>query len=255
MRTAGALGISHHIHLRAEICSETLIDELAEFDANDRIGIVSLMDHTPGQRQFRDLSKFQDYVCGKNGLPREGFADYVDFLYGLHSAFGADHETAAVAAAHRFGATLASHDDTTCEQVQTSKRHGVTVAEFPTTTEAAAACRAGDIAVIMGAPNLVRGGSHSGNVAATDLAAAGLVDILSSDYVPGALLNGALILAELWDDLPRAIATVTDTPALSVGLTDRGTIAIGKRADLLRFNIVDGASVARGVWAAGRQVG
>ncbi len=255
VRAAGALGVSHHLHLRAEICSETLIDELAEFGPDDRIGIVSLMDHTPGQRQFRDVSKFEAYVCGKNGLPREGFADYVDYLTGLQSALGAPHEAAAVAAAHRYGATLASHDDTTPEQVRTSKGHGVAVAEFPTTAEAAAACRQTGIAVIMGAPNLVRGASHSGNVAAADLAAADLVDILSSDYVPAALLNGALILARLWDDLPRAIACVTRTPARAVGLTDRGTLSVGGRADVIRFARLDDAAVLRGVWAAGRQVG
>ena len=99
MRDSGALAISHHIHLRAEICSETLEEELAEFGPDDKVGIVSLMDHTPGQRQFRDVQKFEDYVCGKNGLPREDFGDYVTFLHGLQDRLGAKHEAAAVAAA------------------------------------------------------------------------------------------------------------------------------------------------------------
>lgn len=255
MRGAGALGVSHHIHLRAEICSETLLEELDEFGPADRVGIVSLMDHTPGQRQFRDVSKFEDYVCGKNGLPRDGFVDYVDYLYELQATLGPGHEAGAVAAAQRCGAVLASHDDTTAEQVATSRDHGVRIAEFPTTREAASACRAADIGVIMGAPNLVRGGSHSGNVAAAELGADGLIDILSSDYVPAALLMGALALARIWDDLPRAIGTVTAAPARAVGLTDRGTIAPGLRADLVRFATVGGAPVIRGVWAGGRQVG
>ena len=254
MRNRGALKISHHIHLRAEICSETLEEELGEFGADDKVGIVSLMDHTPGQRQFRDVSKFETYVRGKHNMPAEGFAEYVAFLYGLQDRLGAKHEAAAVAAAARYGATLASHDDTTAEQVAASHAHGVAIAEFPTTVEAAAACRAVGIANIMGAPNLVRGGSHSGNVAAQELAQAGLLDILSSDYVPAALLQAAVQLADVWDDMARAIATVTATPARSVGLTDRGEIAVGKRADLIRFGLLEGAPLVQAVWSEGRRV-
>ncbi len=254
MRNRGALKISHHIHLRAEICSETLEEELSEFGADDKVGIVSLMDHTPGQRQFRDVSKFETYVRGKHNMPPEGFAEYVAFLYGLQDRLGAKHEAAAVAAAARYGATLASHDDTTADQVAASHAHGVAVAEFPTTVEAAQACREVGIANIMGAPNLVRGGSHSGNVAAQELAQAGLLDILSSDYVPAALLQAAVQLADVWDDMARAIATVTVTPARSVGLVDRGEIAAGKRADLIRFGLLEGAPLVQAVWSEGRRV-
>ena len=254
MRAAGALKISHHIHLRAEICSETLADELAEFDAADRVGIVSLMDHTPGQRQFRDLQKFEDYVCGKHNFDRDGFTEYVQFLYGLQHQFGAVHESAAVAAAKRYGATLASHDDTTADQVAASKKHGVTLAEFPTTVEAAEACHATGIATIMGAPNLVRGGSHSGNVAAHELASLDRLDILSSDYVPAALLMGAVRVAQQWDDWAKGIATVTANPAKYVQLPDRGVIEAGKRADIIRFSVLDDMPIVRSVWSEGRQV-
>ena len=164
------------------------------------------------------------------------------------------HEAAAVEAARRFGATLASHDDTTAAHVATSAAHGITVAEFPTTHEAAAACRAYGIAVIMGAPNLIRGGSHSGNVAAADLADSGLLDILSSDYVPAALLQGAVALGLRWGDMARGIATVTDAPARAAGLTDRGRLAPGLRADLLRFRLVAGMPVTRELWVQGRRV-
>ncbi|MGJ8546228.1 MAG: alpha-D-ribose 1-methylphosphonate 5-triphosphate diphosphatase [Sulfitobacter sp.] len=250
----GALKISHQLHLRAEICSETLVDELEEFTENDRVGIVSMMDHTPGQRQFRDLSKLEEYVRGKHGMDAAGFADHVAFLEGLQRRFGAAHETATIAAAARFGATLASHDDTTAEQVATSHGHGVTLAEFPTTTEAAHACRELGIATIMGAPNVVRGGSHSGNVAAMELARLDRLDILSSDYVPAGLLIGAMALAREWDDLPRALATVTHSPAQSVGLRDRGEIKIGKRADLIRFSEIGADVLLKQVWSQGAQV-
>jgi len=254
MRARDALKISHHIHLRAEICSETLIEELDEFGPDDKVGIVSLMDHTPGQRQFTDVSKFEDYICGKHGLSREGFEVYCDFLRGLQDKLGAKHEAATVAAAQRYGATLASHDDTTPDQVAASHAHGITLAEFPTTLDAARACHAHDIATIMGSPNLVRGGSHSGNVAAADLAADDRLDILSSDYVPASLLQGAVRLAGIWGDMPRAIRTVTAAPAHSVGLTDRGDLELGKRADLVRFSVLEDFPIVRDVWSQGRRV-
>ncbi|MBR2657543.1 MAG: alpha-D-ribose 1-methylphosphonate 5-triphosphate diphosphatase [Loktanella sp.] len=254
MRDAGALRISHHLHLRAEICSETLTEELAEFGTADRIGIISMMDHTPGQRQFSDVAKFEAYVRGKHNLSEADFTGYVDFLYGLQAQFGAAHEAATVAAANRLGAVLASHDDTTAGQVATSHAYGVRLAEFPTSMEAADACHANDIAVIMGAPNLIRGGSHSGNVAAVDLAKAGRLDILSSDYVPAALLLAAVRLGLIWDDLPRGIATVTSAPAKAAGLTDRGRLAIGQRADLVAFAVLDDIAMVQQSYSAGRRV-
>lgn len=254
VRANGSLRISHHIHLRAEICSETLAEELAEFVPADRIGIVSMMDHTPGQRQFSDLSKFETYIRGKYNFGDQEFRDYIDFLYGLQDRLGAAHEAATVAHAKRLGATLASHDDTTAAQVATSHAHGVTMAEFPTTVAAADACHAQGIATIMGAPNLIRGGSHSGNVAAAELAQIDRLDILSSDYVPAGLLMAAVQLGDLWGDVPRGMATVTERPAAAVGLTDRGTIAIGQRADLIRFALLDGTPVLQETWSAGRRV-
>ncbi len=255
LRARGALRISHYLHLRAEVCSETLIAELEKFGPQDRIGILSLMDHTPGQRQFRDLTQLRNYVCGKHGLSEEQFEQHVAEQRALSARLGAVHEQAAADAARRYGAVLASHDDTTAEQVAVSARHGAHFAEFPTTVEAAEACHAQDIKVMMGAPNLIRGGSHSGNVAAKDLAERGLLDILSSDYVPSALLSAALMLADIWDSLPRAIATVTANPAEAAGLTDRGRIIPGARADLIRVARIDDAGAVRGAWVQGRRIG
>ena len=255
LRESDALKISHFLHLRAEICSETLADEMAEFDREDRVGIVSLMDHTPGQRQFRDISKLEDYYKGKYGMSDAGFAAHVAHLRQLSQENGAKHEALAVAEAQRYGAVLASHDDTTIEQVEISVGHGVAMAEFPTTQEAAEASHAQGIAVIMGAPNLVRGGSHSGNVAASDLAETGTLDILSSDYVPSALLLSAFHLARVWDDLPRAVATVTRTPARAARLDARGVLKIGTRGDVLRVRQAGQTPLLRGVWSQGNKVG
>ncbi|WP_299727059.1 alpha-D-ribose 1-methylphosphonate 5-triphosphate diphosphatase [uncultured Tateyamaria sp.] len=254
LRSRNALKVSHFLHLRAEICSETLPEELAEFTAEDRVGIVSLMDHTPGQRQFRDLDKMKAYVMGKRQMSEAEFATHLANLLDLQQRLGAAHEAAAVREGKRLGAVLASHDDTTPDQVATSARHGVAMAEFPTTIEAAAACRTQNIAIIMGAPNLVRGGSHSGNVAAHDLAAQDLLDIVSSDYVPSALLLSAVQLGNVWGDLACGIATVTANPAQAVGLSDRGILEVGKRADVMRFAIDGDIAHARQVWSLGQQV-
>lgn len=254
IRARGVLRISHFLHLRAEVCSETLLAELDEFGPGDRVGIISLMDHTPGQRQFRDVAKLAQYVQGKYKLSDQGFADHVARLKALRARFGDAHEAAAVAVAHRLGAVLASHDDTTPDHVATSAGHGVGLAEFPTTLEAARACHDHGIMVMMGAPNLIRGGSHSGNVSAADLARAGHLDILSSDYVPSGLLAGAMILSRLWDDLPRAMATVSANPAQAAGLADRGRLAPEMRADLIRFAMLDDTPVLRETWVLGRRV-
>ena len=254
IRSKDMLKISHFLHLRAEVCSETLITELEEFGEADRVGILSLMDHTPGQRQFRDLSKLKAYVCGKHGLSEADFEEHVAKQVDTRNRLGDLHEAAAVETAHRLGAVLASHDDTTAEHVKTSAGHGIHLAEFPTTVEAAQACHDHDIAVMMGAPNIIRGGSHSGNVAAAELAQLGLLDIMSSDYVPSSLLTSAFILADIWQDLPRGISTVTSAPAKAAGLFDRGTLATGQRADLARVKRVNNSPVLRGVWSQGVQV-
>ncbi|WP_297341607.1 alpha-D-ribose 1-methylphosphonate 5-triphosphate diphosphatase [Pseudophaeobacter sp.] len=254
LRAADALKISHFLHLRAEVCSDTLVEELAEFGEADRVGLVSLMDHTPGQRQFRDISKLEAYVKGKHGFNDAEFAAHVAHLKALRDSHGDLHEVEAVKAARRFGAVLASHDDTTAEQVATSAKHGIHLAEFPTTVEAARACHSHGIKVMMGAPNLIRGSSHSGNVAARELADLELLDIISSDYVPAALLMSAVKLGEIWGDMARGVSTVTQAPADAVELSDRGRIEVGKRADLIRFKLIDNTPALRGTWARGQRV-
>lgn len=247
--------ISHFIHLRAEICSETMEAELAAFGDDHRVRLISLMDHTPGYRQFRDLSKLKEYEQGKYGISDAQFDAHVAKLTAIRDRYGAAHEAAAVRLAREMGAVMASHDDTTRAHVEESARLGIGLAEFPTTLEAAEACHQNGILTIMGGPNLIRGGSHSGNVAAETLAREGLLDIMSSDYIPSSLMLSAARLAAIWGDIPRAFATVTATPAAATGLTDRGRLAEGLRADLVRISALDATPRVRGVWCRGRQVG
>ena len=249
-----ALKVSHHIHLRAELCTETLVEELYEFSVNDRVRLVSLMDHTPGQRQFRDMSKHREYLMGKHGYNDAEVEAHWTKLRELQTLYLEKNRAATVAYATEVGAILASHDDTTLEDVLESDRLGITVAEFPTTLEAAEACRAKAQFIVMGAPNIVRGGSHSGNVAAQELARVGLLDILSSDYVPAALLNAAVSLGTLLEDMAAGIRTVTACPADAVGFDDRGRIAPEKRADLVRFAMHDGLPIIKSVWSRGQRI-
>ena len=249
-----ALKVSHHIHLRAELCTETLVEELYEFSVNDRVRLVSLMDHTPGQRQFRDMSKHREYLMGKHGYNDAEVEAHWTKLRELQTLYLEKNRAATVAYATEVGAILASHDDTTLDDVLESDRLGITVAEFPTTLEAAEACRAKAQFIVMGAPNIVRGGSHSGNVAAQELARGGLLDILSSDYVPAALLNAAVSLGTLLEDMAAGIRTVTACPADAVGFDDRGRIAPEKRADLVRFAMHEGLPIIKSVWSRGQRI-
>jgi alpha-D-ribose 1-methylphosphonate 5-triphosphate diphosphatase len=252
---AGVLRIDHLLHVRAEVCSHTVLEELDEFADEDMVRIVSIMDHTPGQRQFADESKYRQYYQGKHGMTDAELDAYVARTKALFAERGAAHEAGIVERARAMGAVLASHDDTHHDHVARSIEIGVDFAEFPTTLEAARAYHGAGIPVMMGAPNILRGGSHSGNVAAMELAEAGLLDILSSDYAPSALLMGAMRVARESGDLPGAVATVTRNPARAVHLDDRGEIAPGRRADLLTVTELDGLPIVTGVWSAGRKVG
>jgi len=255
LKGAGALRISHFLHLRAEICSETLLQEMDEFGPEDDVRIVSLMDHTPGQRQFRDIDKLRQYHEGKYGSAGFEFQGYIDFLTDLKTRVGAEHENGAVERARALGAALASHDDTEIGHVAISAAQGCGIAEFPTTLAAAQACRDAGIAVMMGGPNLLRGGSHSGNVAAHELLDAGLLDIFSSDYAPSSLLMAAIRMGREGGDMPAGIRTVTVAPARAAGLADRGVVAPGLRADLARVSTRYAAPAVRGLWVAGARAG
>jgi len=255
LHKVGALRIDHLLHIRAEICSHTVLEELDEFLDDDMVRIVSIMDHTPGQRQFADESKYREYYQGKHGMSDMEMDAFVAETKALFAERGAANETGIVARARAMGAVIASHDDTTEAHVARSVEIGVGFAEFPTTLVAARRYHEAGVPVMMGAPNILRGGSHSGNVAAMELAEAGVLDILSSDYAPSALLMGAMKLAAHTGDLPGAIRRVSRGPAEAVGLDDRGEIAIGTRADLVSLIGVDGLHIATGVWSAGRKVG
>lgn len=248
------LRVSHFIHLRAEICSETLIEELDEFSKEDRIGILSMMDHTPGQRQFRDISKMAEYLKGKYSMSKNEINEHFNLLYQLQEKNGKIHTHKILECSKYLNTVLASHDDTTLNDVLSSKKMGVKLAEFPTTLEAAKASNKNGLMVIMGAPNLLRGKSHSGNLSAIDLVEEKTLSILSSDYMPSSLLLGAIKLGIISEDMCYGIATVTSNPAKAMGLKDRGVLEIGKRADLLRFCLYKNKPILKQSWLRGSKI-
>jgi alpha-D-ribose 1-methylphosphonate 5-triphosphate diphosphatase len=256
-RRDGLFRCEHRTHLRCEVPSPDVVDTVEAFAARYPIGLISLMDHTPGQRQFRDLGKYLTYYGGKTGKSAEEIEAAIVSKQRDNGATVAINRPALVALAKRHKILLASHDDTTQDEVDLSAEDGVALAEFPTTLESAQACKARGITVMMGAPNLIRGGSHSGNVAAEQLAAENALDILSSDYVPGSLMMGAFELPRRVPgiSLAAAVRTVTQNPAEATGLDDRGEIRAGKRADLVRVRMNGDIPVVRRVWRGGERIG
>lgn len=252
----GLMRADHHLHLRCEAPAPDVVTSLQAFVAAHKVDLISLMDHTPGQRQFRDTDKWFIYYGGKSGRSKAEVEEVLHRRQTIGRAQAEANRPAIVALAQAHGIALASHDDTTLEDVAQSVAEGVAIAEFPTTIEAAEASRAAGLATVMGAPNVVRGGSHSGNVAATDLARAGALDILSSDYVPASLLVAAFQLQDIpaVGGLPGAIRLVSKNVADATGLTDRGEIAVGKRADFVQVRLAKDHPVVRHVWRGGERV-
>lgn len=244
----------HFIHLRCEISDESMEKMLLPHGSNPNLRLVSIMDHTPGQRQWSDLDKWQLYHRGKRWTAEEADAVVLE-RQSMQRQYAAKHRRLAVALAHEHGIPLASHDDTTENDVTVAAEEGIKISEFPTTLAAAEKAKTCKMSTIMGAPNAVCGGSHSGNISASALVENDLLDGLSSDYVPSSLLHAAFYLAEtLKKPLHYTVALITYNIAEMVGFTDRGELARGKRADMLQVAMVDDLPVLRKVWKNGAQI-
>ncbi|WP_439545732.1 alpha-D-ribose 1-methylphosphonate 5-triphosphate diphosphatase [Sandarakinorhabdus sp.] len=255
--TEGLLRAEHLLHLRCEVTNPELLALMAPHLHNPRLRLLSVMDHTPGQRQTVNMDRF------KLELERAGMsAEEMDTILASRtawrdSAVAPRNRAGVVAHARALGIALMSHDDENVGQVEESHDDGCVAAEFPVSLAAARRARELGLLNVMGGPNFVRGGSHSGNLSARDCAAAGLLDILSSDYVPLSMLRAAFQLTEApfgWSP-SAALATVTVNPAHIAGLADRGLIAAGQRADLVQVHRAgDGWPVPRAVWVKGARV-
>jgi alpha-D-ribose 1-methylphosphonate 5-triphosphate diphosphatase len=254
-RAEDLLKADHLLHLRCEVSTEHVVTDFAPHVGNPLVRLVSLMDHSPGQRQFTNVAKYREYNQGKYGLSDAEIDALIEKRIADRAKYGDIHRTALLRLCESGRVPLASHDDATTAHVEEAAKAGMVIAEFPTSLEAARTAKAYGLAIIAGAPNLVMGRSHSGNVSAAELAAEHLLDVLSSDYVPASALHGAFLLhcGHGWT-LPDALACVTATPAERVGLDDRGEVAPGRIADLVRVRLVGELPLVVAVWREGHRV-
>ncbi|MFG2884702.1 alpha-D-ribose 1-methylphosphonate 5-triphosphate diphosphatase [Streptomyces sp. NPDC048297] len=239
----------HRLDARDAEALKVLQDVLAALPDRGVAPLVSYEDHTPGQGQYRDLDSFRAMIRQSENLDEEGAERYVRERIaarapGLAQRARTLEQLGAWARSGRV--RLLAHDVESAEQVEEVRGAGAAVAEFPTTVEAARAARAAGMPVVAGAPNVLRGGSHSGNVAAEELVALDLVDNLSSDYMPTTLLAAALGLAGRGVlPLHRAVSLITSGAARTAGLDDRGALAPGLRADLIVLTLHGGQHTLR----------
>lgn len=246
----------HKLHLRCEVAHPDTWEIFSNNVGNEHVGLVSLMDHTPGQRQFEEMSHYRLYYRQKYGLTEQEMQTFEAKQIANAKLYSHKYRLDIAHYCREHHIVMASHDDATKNHVLESYDLGMKIAEFPTTVEAATHSTQKNLRVLMGAPNIVRGGSHSGNVAASTLAKEDLLHILSSDYYPGSLLQAAFMLTDeaIGFDLPKAIRCVSKNPAEAVNLTDRGEIAVGKKADLLQVSLHGQQPLIQSVWKTGKRV-
>jgi alpha-D-ribose 1-methylphosphonate 5-triphosphate diphosphatase len=250
---AGLLKAEHFLHLRCEVPAAdmlTLFDPVANHPC---LRMVSLMDHSPGVGQYANLDRYRD-MRRRGGLDDAYIEQRIVELQAQRRRLREPNRRELLARVAGRALALASHDDRTIEEIAENAADGIRISEFPVTMDAARAAKEAGMQVIAGAPNIVRGESHSGNVSAAELVSAGAVDALASDYVPSSMVEAAFRCARAGLGLPEAIGLISDRPARMVGLTDRGRVAPGLRADLVRIRLHDDLPVVRQVWRAGERV-
>ena len=237
-RDEGLMRVEHLLHLRCELSAPDILEVFHQYADDPLLKLVSVMDHTPGQRQWRDLKSYRRYSERNVRYSDAEFEAMIAQRKADQQAYAIPHRQVIVQASRARQLPLASHDDTLLSDVAMAVQEGVAISEFPTTVAAAQAARDAGMAIIMGGPNMVKGGSHSGNVSAAELAQLDLLDIFSSDYVPSSLLLATFMLGGLegWT-LAKAVRTVTRNPARAIGMSDRGELAVGQRADILRVRM------------------
>lgn len=235
--------VDHRIHVRFDITFDNAIEVLGRLLDDDQVDLVSLMDHTPGQGQYRNLQVHIKNKAAQHGISETEARQMIANAIAIRSRpaeilMGNIRAVSKTCADH--GVTLASHDDDTIDKVHLMSHMGARIAEFPVTMEAAQEAASLGMMNAMGAPNAMRGQSYSGNLSARDLHAEGLLHILAADYHPGAMLAAVRALAPTDPSgLAGAVRLASANPARALGLEDRGAIEPGKRADLFVTDSAD----------------
>ncbi len=232
---AGRFSTDHLLHLRCELGYEHLYEIIESYAEHPLLALISLMDHAPGQRQFVNIQKYKEYYTGKHGVPAAKMDEFIAMRLDNQHKHAVENRESLVKLSQKKSIALASHDDATADHVQEAISEGVVLAEFPTTLNAAREAHNNGLLVLMGAPNVVLGGSHSGNVSAIKLVELDLVDIISSDYVPRSLLQSAFIISQQANKpLYEVIKYITLNPAKAINLDKQiGSLEVGKKADFV----------------------
>ena len=254
LRGLGLFRADHFLHVRCELPAPNFRELFEESMASGPVQMVSLMDHTPGGGQYTNLAKFRS-ARKAEGLDEQAIDFMIREAQALRDQHAADNRRYVLDRVGHLPVSLASHDDVDADEIRRNAEDGIMISEFPVSMAAARTAVELGMQTVAGAPNVVRGGSHSGNVAVSDLVAEGCVTALASDYYPSALLESAFWLARHnLCSLPASVAMVTAAPSRMLGLTDRGVIAPGCRADLVRVKEIVGHPLVRGVWRSGERV-
>lgn len=246
--SAGSCRIDHKVHARFDITFDRAVEVIADLVRDNMVDLVSLMDHTPGQGQYRDVERHIAQIASVDGIGEDAARARVMAQIAKRSG----PEDVIIATLHKVaglcraaGIPLASHDDDTPSKVDLMATLGAVVSEFPVTMDAARQAHQNGMQIAMGAPNALRGVSYSGNLSARATHAEGLLSILAADYHPGTMLPSILVLAASDPGaLPGAARLATVNPAKAMGLSDRGALAQGLRADLM---VADCRGIGRSV--------
>ena len=246
--------IDNRVHCRYEVTDPTAPEILLELMAADEMHLLSVMDHSPGQGQFKDIAAYRDYLARSYKKSAAELDAIVENK--LAQADGAmSRIRRLIDAAKQNGIRIASHDDDTPEKIETLHGLGVGISEFPINLESARAARRLGMSTVFGAPNILRGKSQSGAIKALDAVQAGVADCLCADYHPAALIVAVFRLPELAGiSLADSVRLVSANPARAAGLDDRGEIAVGKCADLISVAQVNGLVQASSVFSNGKLV-
>jgi alpha-D-ribose 1-methylphosphonate 5-triphosphate diphosphatase len=251
---AGLLKSEHFLHLRCEIPAMDLLELFDPVADHPLVRMISLMDHSPGVGQYANM-EFWRKLRRQGGLDEATIERRIHEMQEQRARLRGPNRKALLDRVRGTSIVLASHDDRTTEEIAENAADGIRISEFPVSMEAATAAKRAGMQVIAGAPNIVRGGSHSGNVAAAELVRAGAVDAFASDYVPPSLVEAAFHCARAEGlALPDAVAMISDHPAQMSGLPDRGRLEPGLRADMVRIRLHDTLPIVRQVWRSGERV-
>lgn len=253
-QAAGLMRAEHLVHLRCELV-DTNTPRLTEASiARDIVRVVSVMEHLPGRRQSRDVAAYIQRRMAETGHSRQVVEAEMAEMLAVADGISAEVRPAVIGLAQAHGKPLLSHDDTELAHIDEAIADGILISEFPCTIEAARYAREKGMLNVGGAPNILRGGSQSGNVSMGELLQEGILDMLASDYVPRSMFDAAFLIGlDGADDsrLPEAVRLVSKSPAEAAGLSDRGEIAVGRKADLLQVRLHGNHPILRRVWRDG----